>query len=129
LNRRKINGTAKHDGQHRVTVDTGGTFSDFVFFNEDTARSVYQGPFDPKEPFQAVLNGVKELVDGAARSERHPFLSRHDGWDQHVLEEKGAKTGLLVTQGFREFTVMEQTCGYGRHLRSFREATACPISH
>ncbi len=24
--------------KYRVTVDTGGTFSDFVFFNEDTGN-------------------------------------------------------------------------------------------
>ncbi|MGH9857116.1 MAG: hydantoinase/oxoprolinase N-terminal domain-containing protein, partial [Acidobacteriota bacterium] len=46
---------------YRVTVDTGGTFSDFVFFNEDNgAISITKVPSTPKEPFQAVLNGLKE---------------------------------------------------------------------
>ena len=45
--------------KYRVTVDTGGTFSDFVFFNEDTGEiSITKVPSTPKEPFQAVLNGV-----------------------------------------------------------------------
>jgi len=50
--------------KYRVTVDTGGTFSDFVFFNEDTgAITISKLPSTPGEPFQAVLNGVKELID------------------------------------------------------------------
>jgi len=48
---------------YRVTVDTGGTFSDFVFFSEDTGEiTITKVPSTPKEPFQAVLNGVKELM-------------------------------------------------------------------
>ena len=50
--------------KYRVTVDTGGTFSDFVFFNEDTGEiTITKVPSTPKEPFQAVLNGAKELID------------------------------------------------------------------
>ena len=50
--------------KYRVTVDTGGTFSDFVFFNEDSGEfAITKVPSTPKEPFQAVLNGVKELID------------------------------------------------------------------
>ena len=50
--------------KYRVTVDTGGTFSDFVFFNEANGEiTITKVPSTPKEPFQAVLNGVKELLD------------------------------------------------------------------
>jgi N-methylhydantoinase A len=101
---------------YRVTVDTGGTFSDFVFFNEDTGEiSITKVPSTPKEPFQAVLNGVKELVDqGAAARDISFFCHGTTVGTNTLLEEKGAKTGLLVTQGFRGiYEVMEQTRGYG----------------
>jgi N-methylhydantoinase A len=50
--------------KYRVTVDTGGTFSDFVFFNEENGEiSITKLPSTPSEPFQAVLNGIKELLD------------------------------------------------------------------
>ena len=62
--------------KYRVTVDTGGTFSDFVFFNEDTGEiSITKVPSTPKEPFQAVLNGVKELVDQGRSGARHFLFS------------------------------------------------------
>ncbi len=102
--------------KYRVTVDTGGTFSDFVFFNEDSGEiSITKVPSTPKEPFQAVLNGVKELVDpGVAAGDISFFCHGTTVGTNALLEEKGAKTGLLVTQGFRGiYEVMEQTRGYG----------------
>src|SRR5574341_1538738 len=101
---------------HRVTVDTGGTFSDFVFFNEDNGEiSITKVPSTPKEPFQAVLNGIKELTDqGVSARDISFFCHGTTVGTNALLEEKGAKTGLLVTQGFRGiYEVMEQTRGYG----------------
>ena len=102
--------------KYRVTVDTGGTFSDFVFFNEDSGEiAITKVPSTPKEPFQAVLNGVKELLDqGVAAGDVSFFCHGTTVGTNTLLEEKGAKTGLLVTQGFRGiYEVMEQTRGYG----------------
>jgi N-methylhydantoinase A len=102
--------------KYRVTVDTGGTFSDFVFFNEDSGEiAITKVPSTPKEPFQAVLNGVKELIDrGVAAGDISFFCHGTTVGTNALLEEKGAKTGLMVTQGFRGiYEVMEQTRGYG----------------
>jgi N-methylhydantoinase A len=100
----------------RVTVDTGGTFSDFVFFNEESGEmTITKVPSIPKEPFQAVLNGVKELLDrGTAPRDVSFFCHGTTVGTNALLEEKGALTGLLVTEGFRGiYEVMEQTRGYG----------------
>ena len=102
--------------KHRVTVDTGGTFSDFVFFNEDSGEiAITKVPSTPKEPFQAVMNGVKELIDRGVAAKDISFFSHGTTVGTNaLLEEKGAKTGLLVTEGFRGiYEVMEQTRGYG----------------
>jgi N-methylhydantoinase A len=102
--------------KYRVTVDTGGTFSDFVFFNEDSgAISITKVPSTPKEPFQAVLNGLRELIEqGSSTADISFFCHGTTVGTNALLEEKGAKTGLLVTQGFRGiYEVMEQTRGYG----------------
>ncbi len=102
--------------KYRVTVDTGGTFSDFVFFNEDNGEiAITKVPSTPQEPFQAVLNGVNELVGrGVPAKEISFFCHGTTVGTNTLLEEKGAKTGLLVTEGFRGiYEVMEQTRGYG----------------
>lgn len=102
--------------KYRVTVDTGGTFSDFVFFNEESGEiSITKVSSTPKEPFQAVLNGVRELLDQGVAAQDVSFFSHGTTVGTNtLLEEKGARTGLLVTQGFRGiYEVMEQTRGYG----------------
>ncbi|MBI2211737.1 MAG: hydantoinase/oxoprolinase family protein [Deltaproteobacteria bacterium] len=102
--------------KYRVTVDTGGTFSDFVFFNEETGEiSITKVSSTPKEPFQAVLNGVQELLDqGVAAKDISFFCHGTTVGTNTLLEGKGASTGLLVTAGFRGiYEVMEQTRGYG----------------
>ena len=102
--------------KYRVSVDTGGTFSDFVFFDEDSGKiTITKVPSTPKEPFQAVLNGVNELLDQGVVPRDISFFSHGTTVGTNaLLEEKGAVTGLLVTQGFRGiYEVMEQTRGYG----------------
>ena len=102
--------------KYRVTVDTGGTFSDFVFFNEESGEiAITKVPSTPREPFQAVLNGVKELLDRNVAAGNISFFCHGTTVGTNaLLEEKGATTGLLVTQGFRGiYEVMEQTRGYG----------------
>src|SRR5574341_200498 len=102
--------------KYRVTVDTGGTFSDFVFFNEDSGEiAITKVPSTPREPFQAVLDGVQELLDqGVSAKDISFFCHGTTVGTNTLLEGKGAKTGLLVTAGFRGiYEVMEQTRGYG----------------
>ena len=102
--------------KYRVTVDTGGTFSDFVFFNEDSGEiTITKVPSTPQQPFQAVLDGVKELIEqGVPAADVSFFCHGTTVGTNALLEEKGAKTGLLVSEGFRGiYEVMEQTRGYG----------------
>jgi N-methylhydantoinase A len=41
---------------YRVTVDTGGTFSDFVYLNEETDEvTVAKLPSTPDDPSRAIL--------------------------------------------------------------------------
>src|SRR6185436_8562445 len=72
---------------YRVTVDTGGTFSDFVYLNEETDEvSVAKLPSTPDDPSRAILAGVE------------------------VLLHKGVSTGLLVTKGFRGIYEVAEQC-------------------
>ncbi len=44
----------------RIGIDTGGTFTDFVFLGEGEGR-VHKVPSTPGEPLQAILTGLKDL--------------------------------------------------------------------
>ncbi|MDE3076281.1 MAG: hydantoinase/oxoprolinase family protein, partial [Chloroflexota bacterium] len=100
----------------RVTVDTGGTFSDFVYFDEDSgALTVWKVPSTPHDPSEAVAAGIQHLLRQGVRREDIVFFSHGTTVGTNaLLEQKGARTGLLVTKGFRGvYEVQEQMRGYG----------------
>src|SRR5512132_329440 len=89
--------------RYRVTVDTGGTFSDFVYLNEDTGKlSIAKLPSTPDDPSRAIFAGIEELCATAgAPTDIGYFCHGTTVGTNALLEGKGAKTGLLVTEGFR----------------------------
>jgi N-methylhydantoinase A len=97
-------------------VDTGGTFSDFVCLDEDTgAISIAKLPSTPDDPSRAILDGIETLMAGGIRAEDISFLCHGTTVGTNaLLEGKGAKTALLVTEGFRGiYEVGEQARPYG----------------
>jgi N-methylhydantoinase A len=100
----------------RVTVDTGGTFSDFVYLNEETgAVTIAKLPSTPDDPSRAILAGLEALLaDGVAATDIGYFCHGTTVGTNALLEGKGVRTGLLVTEGFRGvYPVGEQARPYG----------------
>ena len=88
----------------RVGIDVGGTFTDVTVLDEDTGRirEVRKVPSNPAAPLE-VLDGV--LADMRSRwgSEALSYLLHGSTHALNtVLEEKGSRTGLLTTRGFRD---------------------------
>jgi N-methylhydantoinase A len=103
-------------GKYRVTVDTGGTFSDFVCLDEDTgALSLTKLPSTPDDPSRAILDGIDALRASGLRPEDIAFFCHGTTVGTNaLLERKGVHTGLLVTEGFRGiYEVGEQARPYG----------------
>ncbi len=103
-------------GQYRVTVDTGGTFSDFVYLDEATGEvSISKVPSTPDDPSRAILAGIETLIGrGIAPGAIGFFCHGTTVGTNALLERKGARTGLLVTEGFRGiYPVGEQSRPYG----------------
>src|ERR1700683_4371277 len=102
--------------RYRVAVDTGGTFSDFVYLNEETREvSISKVPSTPDDPSRAILQGVEMLLArGVAAADIGFFCHGTTVGTNALLEGKGVKTGLLVTEGFRGiYPVGEQARPYG----------------
>jgi N-methylhydantoinase A len=102
--------------RYRVTVDTGGTFSDFVYLDEDTgAVSITKVASTPDDPSRAILQGIEALVARGVRAGDIGFFCHGTTVGTNaLLEGKGVRTGLLVTQGFRGiYEVAEQARPYG----------------
>src|SRR5262245_1882435 len=97
---------------YRVTVDTGGTFSDFVYLNEDTDEvTVAKLPSTPDDPSRAILAGVEMLLArGVNADDIFYFCHGTTVGTNALLEGKGVRTGLLVTQGFRGIYAVAEQC-------------------
>ncbi len=103
----------------RVTVDTGGTFSDFVVFDEQTGRHrILKVPSTPDDPSRAVLDGLDRLAAEGVPPDQVAFFSHGTTVATNaLLEGRGARTGLVVTEGFRGvYETMEQSRPFGSAL-------------
>jgi len=98
--------------RYRLTVDTGGTFSDFVYLDEQTHEiSVAKLPSTPDDPSRAILAGVEVLLaKGVAPGDISYFCHGTTVGTNALLEGKGVRTGLLVTKGFRGIYEVAEQC-------------------
>jgi len=89
---------------YRVGVDVGGTFTDIVLLGDD-------GTIHTKKVSSSVADYAEAIVDGLAELFRETGLAgdaieelRHGTTvaSNAILEHKGARTGLITTQGFRD---------------------------
>ena len=89
---------------YRIGVDIGGTFTDVVFLSSGghvLARKVASTPDDySRAVLEAIDNGAKELGIGpdSVSEVSHGFTVATNA----IIENKGAKTALITTEGFRD---------------------------
>jgi N-methylhydantoinase A len=90
---------------YRLGVDVGGTFTDLLLFNTATG-DFWRGkvPSTPEDPSRAVVAGTKQVCAsaGIAPSEVTSFLHGTTVATNAILEGKGARVGLIVTEGYRQ---------------------------
>lgn len=96
-------------------IDTGGTFNDFVVFNNDTKEvSVFKLPSTPRDPSQAVKEGIQEVFRREIRPSEITFISHGTTVGTNaLLERRGAKVGVLLTEGFRGVNDIDQSTVLG----------------
>lgn len=91
----------------RVAIDTGGTFTDCVYLEDDAIRvlKVFSTPSDPE---QAVLEALTRIGAQKSLDLRHGTTVGTNA----MLEKKGARVAFVTTSGF------EDTIAIGRQARS-----------
>ena len=90
---------------YRLGVDVGGTFTDLLLF--DTATGAFwrhKTPSTPHDSSEGILNGVTAICAnaGVAANQIDYFLHGTTVATNAVLEGKGAKVGLITTEGYRD---------------------------
>ncbi len=89
---------------YRLGVDVGGTFTDLLLFNEDSgAFWRHKTPSTPHDSSEGILNGVDAICAeaGVAASDIEYLLHGTTVATNAVLEGKGARVGLVTTEGYR----------------------------
>ena len=80
-----------------IGVDTGGTFTDFVFKDGDR-WGVYKLLSTPHNPAEAVLNGLQHIAGAKGKRIVHGSTVATNA----ILERKGVKTALITNEGFED---------------------------
>src|SRR6185436_18347137 len=89
----------------RLGVDVGGTFTDLFLVNDSDGRQFrVKTPSTPGDPSEGVLVGVRRICEtaGIGPGELRNILHGTTVATNAVLESKGARVGLVTTQGFAQ---------------------------
>lgn len=90
---------------YRLGVDVGGTFTDLLLFDEASgAFWRHKTPSTPHDSSEGILNGVQAICANAdiTPADIEIFLHGTTVATNAVLEGKGARVGLIVTEGYRQ---------------------------
>ncbi len=98
----------------RIGIDVGGTFTDFVVVQDGEAPRFFKTASTPRDPSEGVLTGLHEVA--AAYGLATDALLRSTELVIHgttvatntLVERKGAKVGLITTEGFRDLLEMRE---------------------
>ena len=81
-----------------VGVDTGGTFTDFIYKTKDGKWGVYKLLSTPHNPAEAVLNGIK----GITTTKEFKVVHGSTVATNAILERKGAYTAFVTNKDFED---------------------------
>ena len=94
--------SSKHKAQSsrlRVGVDTGGTFTDFVYVKDGQVQ-LFKVPSTPEDPSLAIRDGLARI--GAAVDVVHGTTVGTNA----LLQRRGVRTALITTRGFEDVLVI-----------------------
>ena len=94
----------KHKAQQsiRVGVDTGGTFTDFVF-EQDGRLNLFKLPSTPSDPSLAIQQGLTRICDETgSRLDQIEIVHGTTVGTNALLQRRGARIALITTKGFED---------------------------
>ncbi len=97
-----------------IGIDVGGTFTDFVVVEGTSAPRYFKTASIPHAPSDAVMNGLRDI--GASyrlpvtelMARTRLFIHGTTVATNTLLERKGARVGLITTEGFRDLLALRE---------------------
>jgi N-methylhydantoinase A/oxoprolinase/acetone carboxylase beta subunit len=99
----------------RLGFDVGGTFTDLALLDEESGRlGVGKTLTTPDDPSVGVMRGMADLLGAAGRALAEVSQAIHGTTlaSNLIIERKGARTGLLTTEGFRDVLHLQRQLRY-----------------
>jgi N-methylhydantoinase A len=89
--------------QARLAIDIGGTFTDFAIEAGEQRHSV-KVLTTPRAPEEGVLSGIEQILAQASLKPADIGIIIHGTTlaTNAIIERKGARTAMVVTEGFRD---------------------------
>ena len=117
---------------YKIGIDVGGTFTDFVVAGEGGQPRFFKTQTTPDDPSIGVMTGLQEAA--AAHGLSLDQLLGDTGLVIHgstvatntLVERKGARVGLITTDGFRDLLEMREGLKEDRY--NLRMTPAEPLS-
>ena len=98
----------------KIGIDVGGTFTDLAVAREGETPRFFKTPSTPRDPSEGVVNGLEDVASGyglslvALLSEADLIVHGTTVATNTLIERKGAKVGLITTEGFRDVLEMRE---------------------
>jgi len=100
--------------KYKIGIDVGGTFTDFLLAYEDGTTQIYKVLSTPDDPSIGLITGLQRMADDRSIPVKK-FIRDVDTivhgttvTTNAVLTYRGAKTGLLTTEGLRDTLEMRR---------------------
>jgi N-methylhydantoinase A len=96
----------------RLGIDVGGTFTDLLLLNDDTGEShLLKTPSTPDDQSLGILIGIERIIaeTGVSPQAIGTLLHGTTVSTNIVLEAKGARVGLIVTENFEQVLHMARS--------------------
>ena len=97
-----------------IGIDVGGTFTDFVVVEGISAPRYFKTASIPRAPSDAVMNGLRDigasfgLSTAELLTRTRLFIHGTTVATNTLLERKGARVGLITTEGFRDLLALRE---------------------
>lgn len=85
---------------YKIGVDCGGTFTDLVAVDEEGRVQIEKTSSTPADPSIAIINGLNKL--GISLADTDYFVHGSTVGINTVIQNRGAKTAIVTTKGFRD---------------------------
>ena len=98
----------------KIGIDVGGTFTDFVVVEDGQSPRYFKTPSTPQDPSEGVMVGLEDVAAGFELPLRELLDSTElvihgtTVATNTLVERKGARVGLITTEGFRDLLEMRE---------------------